>query len=313
MYVRNLKDINIRDHINVGGKAANLGELCALKVNIPMGFCITYNAYEEFVRENGIDEFIQRCLNENLNGRLSLEECSKCILERFLRGSIPINIEIEIIKEYRTLGKTASVAIRSSASMEDLEEASFAGQQDTFLNISGDFNVFQYVKRCWASLWSPRAIDYRKKRNYEDNNIQMAVLIQKMISPDAAGVVFTCNPINFQKEEVLVNSTYGLGEAVASGAVSPDMYIYDINKKRITYRKKGGKEYRYINSDLGIKKVLNSSRMKHTYSLNYLNVLRLVKVCKKIESRFNCPQDIEWGIVKGKIYVVQSRPVTSKK
>lgn len=313
MYVRNLKNINIHDNVNVGGKAANLGELCALNVNVPKGFCITYNAYEEFAMQNGINELIQRYLNDNLNSRLSLEECSKCILESFLRGSIPINIEIEIVKEYHTLGNTASVAIRSSASMEDMKEASFAGQQDTFLNISGDFNVFQYVKRCWASLWSPRAIDYRKKRNYEDNNIQMAVLVQKMISPDAAGVVFTCNPINFQKKEVLVNSAYGLGEAVASGTVSPDTYIYDINKKRITYRKKGGKEYRYINSDHGIKKVLNSSRMKHTYSLNYLNVLRLVKVCKKIESRFKCPQDIEWGIVKGKIYVVQSRPVTSKR
>lgn len=310
MYVKNLKDITIRDNIAVGGKAANLGELYSLKVNIPMGFCITYRGYEDFIKENGINESIQHYLSENSNGRMPLEECSKCILERFLHGNIPINLKIEIIKQYRALGKKESVAVRSSANMEDRKEASFAGQQDTFLNISGDFNVFQHVKKCWASLWSPRAIDYRRKNNFQNNHIQMAVLIQKMISPDAAGVVFTCNPINGQKEEMLVNSAYGLGEAVASGTVSPDTYVYDTNKKRIIYRKKGGKEYRFINSESGIKKVSNSGKFRQTYSLNYLNVFRLVKICKKIEGRFGCPQDIEWGIVKGKIYIVQSRPIT---
>lgn len=311
MYVRNLKELNIRDNINVGGKAANLGELYSLKINIPMGFCITYNAYEDFIKENGINESIKHYLSENLNGKMSLEECSNCILESFLHGNIPIHIKIEIIREYRALGKKACVAVRSSANVEDRKEASFAGQQDTFLNISGDFNVFQHVKKCWASLWSPRAIDYRRKNNFDDHHIQMAVLIQKMISPDAAGVVFTCNPMNDQKGEVLVNSTYGLGEAVASGTVSPDTYVYDMNKKRIIYRQKGGKEYRFINSDNGIKKVLNNRKFKQTYSLNYLSVLRLVKVCKKIEGRFGCPQDIEWGIVNGKIYIVQSRPITN--
>jgi pyruvate,water dikinase len=313
MYAKNLKNLNIRDNVSVGSKAANLGELYSLNVNVPEGFCISYNAYEEFVKENGINKFIQLYLDENKNGKISLDECSVNIIKSFLHGSIPNHMGIEIFKQYRALGKNASVAIRSSANMEDLEESSFAGQQDTFLNISGDYNVIEYVKRCWASLWSPRAIDYRMKRNYENNNIKMAVLIQKMISPKASGVVFTCNPMNHRKEEVLVNSAYGLGEAVASGVISPDTYIYDINNKRITYRKKGRKEFRYVNSDSGIKKVFNSSKMIHSYSMNYLNVWRLVKVCKKIEGKFGCPQDIEWGIVNGKIYIVQSRPVTNRR
>ncbi|MEY8352650.1 PEP/pyruvate-binding domain-containing protein [Lachnospiraceae bacterium 54-53] len=311
MFVRNLKDINIRDIVSVGGKAANLGELCAWKVNVPKGFCITYAAYEEFVKVNRINESIQFYLDENLRKRISLDQCSECIIKCFLDGSIPNKLGVEIIREYRTLGKNAAVAIRSSASTEDLEESSFAGQQDTFLNISGDYNVFQHVKRCWASLWSPRAIDYRKKREYENRDIYMAVLVQRMIRPDAAGVVFTCNPVNFRREEMLINSSYGLGEAVVSGTVSPDTYFYNTGKKRITYRKKGKKEYRYINSDSGIKKILNSSKMRNSYSLNYLNVWRLVKVCKKIECRFGGPQDIEWGIAGGKIYILQSRPVTS--
>lgn len=311
MYIIKLADVNRNNMTEVGGKAANLGELCSLGVKIPRGFCITFDAYHKFVEENNINPFIQLFMNENRKGKLSLTQCSEQITNCFLNGSIPNELSSEIIKAYRKLGKMAKAAIRSSANAEDLQEFSFAGQQETFLNISEEENVFMYIKKCWASLWSERAMDYRRKSDFNSDAVYLAVIIQEMIEPDVSGVLFTYNPIQPESDEVFINASYGLGEAVVSGMVTPDTYIYDMSKKKIIYRNKGNKEFRYVNGKLGIEKVQNSKIKKNSCSLNRFQVHKLVKICKRIEKYFGFPQDIEWGIKGNRVYILQSRPITS--
>lgn len=310
MYILKLKDINNDNNDVVGGKAANLGKLSSFGVRVPDGFCICFDAYREFVKINKLDSVIINHINRNLSGKISNYQCSQYIIKCFMEASIPLDIVQAIEKEYIYLNE-CRVAIRSSASTEDLKEASFAGQQDTFLNVVGIDNIIEHIKLCWASLWTERSMAYRKKTNYDSCSICLAVIIQEMIDSNVSGVAFTYNPINNRANEVLINSTYGLGEAVASGLVTPDTFIYDIHKKRIIYKGKGNKRFRFVNGTSGIEKVHNSIMQRQKYSINTLLVCRLVILCKKIEKHFNYPQDIEWAIVHHKIYILQSRPITN--
>lgn len=310
MYILKLKDIKRSNYKEVGGKAANLGKLKAFKVRVPNGFCICFNAYKEFIEVNGLDVVIHEYTEKNRAGDLTIDQCSEQIMKCFADAPMPSEIAKAVAKEYKLL-KIRSVAVRSSANTEDLKEASFAGQQDTFLNVTGFDNVLKYIKMCWASLWTTRSIVYRQKEKYDVNNVYLAVIIQEMLQPDISGVAFTYNPVNNAADEVLINASYGLGEAVASGLITPDTYVYNIYQKRIVSREKGGKEFRFINSKSGVKKVHNSAKRRKVFSLSLFSVIRLAILCKKIEKYFDYPQDIEWAIQHNKIYILQSRPITT--
>ncbi len=282
-----------KDKVNaVGGKGANLGELVSIGVNVPNGFIITSDAYKLFIKENGIDE-------NDPN-----------IREMIKSGMFPNHLENLIKENYIKLGDNSRVAVRSSATAEDLSYASFAGQQETYLNVYGIEEVLSRIKSCYASLWSDRAVSYRREKNYEESNLSIAVVIQKMVESEKSGVIFTVNPVNKSKDEMLLNASYGLGESVVSGLVTADSYVVDKYGNLIDI-KVGKKETQIIYSDLGTKEVELEENKKSLRVLSDEEINGLSNVALKIEKHYDYALDIEWAIKESYIYILQARPVTT--
>jgi phosphoenolpyruvate synthase/pyruvate phosphate dikinase len=269
---------------SVGGKGANLGELSKF-VKVPEGFCISVKAYSKFIEENGIKKKISKIIkNAKADNLESFNEVSYKIKKIILSKNISKNLANEIIKNYNRV-KNKKVAVRSSATAEDLPGASFAGQQDTYLNVIGKKEILDSVKKCWASLFTPRAIYYREKNKFQHEKVLISVVIQEMINPEYAGVIFTLDPIN--KKDIMIEAVKGLGEKLVSGEITPNNYIISKNKL----------------------KVLNK---KENFSISIKTILGLAGIAKIIEEHYKKPQDIEWAIdKKGCIFILQSRPITA--
>jgi pyruvate,water dikinase len=301
-----------------GGKGANLGELTNAGLPVPSGFVITAATYDKFIKETGIFNEIMDILDAiDVNHTKELQEASVKIKKIIIDSQMPDEIRTTIIEAYNALcqriGKeNAFVAIRSSATAEDLPEASFAGQQDTFLNIRGSEDVLEYVQKCWASLFESRAIFYREEHNFDHSKVYIAVVVQEMVDAEKAGVMFTVHP-STGEEKILIEAAWGLGEAVVSGTVTPDTYWVDkktgeildstISEKNIMFKKdpEAGKTIKTeVPEDLKNKKVLSTHE-----------IAALTNLGKKIQNHYDFPQDTEWAIVNGKIYMLQSRPVTT--
>ncbi len=249
-YTINLASINKGDWEKVGGKAANLGELKRLGFLVPEGFVITTESYGQFLRENGLRETISNVMaNTNFEDPSSIEKSSNEIRKRFERSEVPKEVVGEINKGYASL-PINYVAIRSSATSEDLPEESFAGQMETFLNVEGIENVVRHVKKCYASLWSARAIAYRSRNKLSHANLKMAVIIQAMVKAKSAGIIFTADPISSDNTRLIIESNFGLGESLVSGRVVPDRFI--------VARASDGKEgsLRIIGREIGTKKIV---------------------------------------------------------
>ncbi|HIH10703.1 TPA: hypothetical protein HA241_00770 [Candidatus Woesearchaeota archaeon] len=276
--------IGIKDIPTVGGKGASLGELSKI-VNVPTGFCISVNAYHLFLTENNLYTTIKKILgNVSINDAEALEEKAHQVRELILSKTLSLSIKNQIVDSYRKL-QNKKVAVRSSATAEDLPTASFAGQQDTYLNVSNEKEVLDSIKKCWASLFTSRAIYYREKNGFEHTKVLISVVIQEMVDAEYAGVMFTKDPI--EKKYLLIEVVKGLGEKLVSGEVTPN--TYHIKKNEFKVLKK--REY---------------FRFDH----HYLDDLS--KLGKLIESHYKYPQDIEWAIDKnGKILVLQSRAITT--
>ncbi len=233
-YIKWFTEIDKHDIPIVGGKGANLGgELTQKQLNVPPGFCITAEAYMDFVQYAELDEVI-RALMYGLDEEdpSLLTYVSEEIQNKIVNSDIPKSLEEEIRRAYREFSNNINlmdpeVAVRSSATAEDLPEASFAGQQDTYLHIRGEGELIKHIRKCWASLWTSRAIYYREKQNFDHFFVSLAVVIQKMVNSGKSGVMFTANPINNSTEEIMINASWGLGEAVVSGIVTPDEYVID--------------------------------------------------------------------------------------
>ena len=283
-----LKELG-RNDINIaGGKGAQLGELYNAGFPVPNGFVITSVSYKYFVEHNNIKELINNQLkNLNVEETRQLEKTSNKIQKAIISASLPENLQHQILSAYGKL--KGKVAVRSSATAEDLPTASFAGQQETYLNIEGKENLIHYVKKCFASLFTARAIYYRVQNKFDYAKVLMAVVVQKMVDAKKAGVAFSINPLSNNKNEMVVECVSGLGESLVSGAKSPDLYIID--------KKKGIVKEKHINE-------------KEVISYKELN--QLIMLVKKIEKHYKFPQDIEWA-VDDKIYIVQTRPVTTTK
>ncbi|MEM4634122.1 MAG: PEP/pyruvate-binding domain-containing protein, partial [Candidatus Anstonellaceae archaeon] len=216
----------------VGGKGANLGEMASIGLPVPNGFVVTSGAYFLFIRHNKIDAVIKDMTDGlDVENTEHLTKASETIKSRILGGEIPAQLRQEIIEAYRNLqpGREPYVAVRSSATAEDLPEASFAGQQSTFLNIKGPENCVQAVKECWASLFEPRSIYYRTTNRFDHLKVGLAAVVQLMVQSEKAGVMFTVDPVSQNWDKIAIEGAYGLGEAVVSGSVTPDRYIVDKN------------------------------------------------------------------------------------
>ena len=300
------------DILRAGGKGANLGEMTAAGINVPKGFVITAEAYREFLKENKIDEIILRTLEETQTDEQALLSAAGEFRKKITAGHFPARLEKEIREKYTELGESARVAVRSSATAEDLPDASFAGQQETYLNVQGIEDVLIYIRHCYASLWGDRAVSYRFNQGYNQSTVAIAVVIQEMVESEKAGVLFTLNPVTQNKDEIQINASYGLGESVVSGRVTADNYI--VNKSGdIIEINIGSKETQIVYGDKNTKEEAVSEAKRTARALNDTEIVGLVKAGLKIEKHYGMPMDIEWAIQKNEIYILQARAITTLK
>ncbi len=299
-YIREFKEIRKDEIALAGGKGANLGEMTAAGINIPKGAVLLADAYDEYMAFNSIE----------VANYTDSKEVRKAIIE----GIIPSEIKEEITAYYHSMGKDdVRVAVRSSATAEDLDDASFAGQQETYLNVIGIDDLLEKVKMCYASLWGDRALSYRKNQGYDKVKVSLAVVIQEMVESQAAGVMFTSDPAG-DRENIHINASYGLGEAVVSGIVSPDEYICN-RKGDILKEIKGSKEEEiiYNKDNKGTIKVKVSKERQEASVLNDNEINQLALEGIRIENHYGHPMDIEWAIRDGEFYILQARSITTLK
>ncbi|WP_313071491.1 PEP/pyruvate-binding domain-containing protein [Lacrimispora sp.] len=294
----------------VGGKGMSLSKLLTAGIPVPDGFHVTIAAYQNFVKANHIQPHINKQLDcIDFNNTKLLEDVSRQIGMLFHEGKIPQEVAAEIKTAYAKLGSIA-VAVRSSATTEDLPDASFAGQQETYLNIQGENEVITSIKRCWASLWTARAIVYRMKNNIRQEGVALAVVVQKLAFSDASGVMFTLNPLNGRRGEMIINAAWGLGESVVSSLVIPDTIVVDKKAQRIVSYQAASKEIMTVRTSYGTEETEVSKRLRKKHALTSNQVMRLTQLGKRIEQYYQMPMDIEWALEKDTLYIVQARPIT---
>ncbi|OWW10820.1 phosphoenolpyruvate synthase [Bacillus sp. MB353a] len=296
----------------VGGKGLNLGELSNIQgIEVPEGFCVTTIGYEKAIEQNeNLQTLLQQLTKLKLEDRAQIGEMSKEIREVIMAVQIPSDV-VEAVAHYLSrFGNEHAYAVRSSATAEDLPYASFAGQQDTYLNIIGKEAILQHVRKCWASLFTERAVMYRMQNGFEHNQVSICVVVQKMVFPEASGILFTADPITSSRKILSIDASFGLGEALVSGLVSADNYkvkegkivdkVISTKKVAIYALKEGGTETKQINS-----------AQQKIQTLSEQQILQLAQIGRQIEAYFGCPQDIEWCLVDKTFYIVQSRPITT--
>jgi pyruvate,water dikinase len=304
------KEINKNDLLLVGGKGANLGEMFNNNIPVPNGFVVTATAYFDFINKTSIAHKIKTELTGlNVNNSKDLFEASKRIQHAFLTSEIPDYLKKEIRDYYHNLSGEydKKVAVRSSATAEDLPDASFAGQQETYLNIVGYKNVIQNVLKCWASLFEPRAIFYRTEKGFSHLKVGIAVPIQLMVESEVSGIMFTINPLTNNPDEISIEAAFGLGQPIVSGEITPDSYVVEKNSLKV--KSKSIVTQKTMLSEKGNVEVSNVYSNDQKLEDSY--VVKLAELGKKIELHYGTPQDIEWSFEKKHLYIVQSRPVTT--
>jgi pyruvate,water dikinase len=295
---------------NAGGKGANLARLAGAGYPVPGGFVIATAAYRAFVEANGLEAAIQTILTAGQGaGNTDFEEASAEIRQRFSDGAMSSEVAEAALQAYRALG-TPPVAVRSSATAEDLPNLSFAGQQDTYLNIITEAGLLKAVVDCWSSLWTGRAIAYRQRQGIPQQGLALAVVVQQMVQSEVSGVLFTANPLNGLRSQVVIDATFGLGEALVSGQVEPDHYVVDTLTGTIVEKTLGAKAFA-IRSRREGGTLPSLQDGKSLQALPDDQILALARLGQKVAADYGFPQDIEWAWAGGALFLLQSRPVTS--
>jgi rifampicin phosphotransferase len=292
-----------------GGKGANLAKLIRAGISVPGGFSITTHAYHLYIKSNNLEDWILETANSATpDDWATLDKISAAIRGRFAKGVIPQNLAKEISEAYASTG-SVPIAVRSSATTEDLPELSFAGQHDTFLNVVGDEMLLQAVVNCWSSLWTARAIGYRARNGIDHKDAALAVVLQEMVQSEASGVLFTANPLTGKRTETVIDATLGLGEALVSGQVEPDHYVVDPVENRIISKNLGAKSV-IIRGQLGGGTITVENR-ENQQALPDPEILELAQTGRRVALSLGDAQDIEWAWARDKLFVLQSRPITS--
>jgi pyruvate,water dikinase len=322
-YILDFEDLDKSSLQMVGGKNASLGEMIKAGIRVPPGFAVTTDSYFSFITEMGIKDKIFDILSKMPPDDVeSLNRASTEIQELINNASMPVEVQKAIGEGYSLLCEKCSVenvpaAVRSSATAEDLPTASFAGQQDTYLWVEGEEKIINSVQRCWASLFTPRAIDYRNKNNFPHEKVLISVGVQKMVSSRTAGVMFTINPTDGDPSKVVIEGNWGLGETVVSGSVNPDKFVVDKVVMETSEKTISAKHIECIfDPDKGevIDAEIETDRQKKC-CLEDQEIKELVKIAKEIEKHYGRAMDIEWAIDKGfsfpeSVFIVQARPET---
>ncbi len=311
-YVLGVQDIDKSKRSMVGGKGANLGELWKVTgITVPEYFCITTNAYKKTMESNErLNGLLHDLSNLKIEDRDKIVEVSKQIRMIIEHQSIPQDIVDEITIFLSQFDEKTSFAVRSSATAEDLPTASFAGQQDTYLNIIGTEAIIKHIRKCWASLFTERAVTYRIQNCFDHQNVFLSVVVQKMIFPQVSGILFTADPVTFNRKVLSIDASYGLGEALVSGIVNGD--IYKVREGEIVHKKVSTKKLAiYASKDGVTKEQTVELQCQDKQVLTDAQILQLEQLGRKIEEHFGCPQDIEWCLADETFYIVQSRPITT--
>ncbi|MFH1187047.1 MAG: phosphoenolpyruvate synthase [Candidatus Levyibacteriota bacterium] len=308
-------DVDKDDVSFVGGKGANLGEMTQAKFPVPPGFIVTANAYYKFLKDNKLEIKIKHLLNTvNFEKHDSITQVSSHIKKEIMSGDVSEELKNEICRAYRTLGgvfKDALVAVRSSATAEDLATASFAGQQETYLNIKGEVNLINSIREGWASLYEPRAMFYRHEQNFDKLRIGIALVVQKMIESEKSGIMFTIDPVTNDKSKIIVEAIYGLGEYIVQGKVTPDHYEVAKDEMKVLVKQVVEQKIKFVLKGAKNKEIKLSKKNGSKQKLSENEIIALAELGKKLEKHYYFPQDIEWAIEKGKVYIVQTRAVTT--
>ncbi|QBD78512.1 phosphoenolpyruvate synthase [Ktedonosporobacter rubrisoli] len=297
----------------VGGKGASLARLAGANLPVPPGFHITTRAYQRFVTENGLQEQILAAVSTATPEQpATLKEASERISKLFMAGVMPEEISEAICQAYARLGSAdVPVAVRSSATAEDLPEMSFAGQQESYLNMRGQAMLLDAVKRCWASLWTARAIGYRARNHIAPQDVSLAVVVQELVSADASGVLFTANPLNGSRQEVMINAAWGLGEAIVSGLVTPDTIVVEKANGAVRSMEVADKALMTTRVAEGTREEPVPQDRRYTAVLAPSQAAELAQLGTQIEQLYGQPMDIEWALQKERFFIVQARPITT--
>jgi len=310
-FVRKLSSIRKKHLPLAGGKAANLGEMMQQGLPVPEGFVILTRAYQIFIQENGLQEEIDRLPQDAASVEAQeLEQAAERVRHRITQAVVPERILCEIHRAYRELGEGV-VAVRSSAIDEDLPDASFAGQYSTYLNISGREDLKAHVRRCWASLWNYRALSYRLRQQADGEDPAHGIVVQQMISAEKSGILFTANPVNGRRDRMLLNASWGLGEAIVGGEVTPDEWLICHDSGRVLRETIAEKKLMTVRQLDGVGECPVPEEKQRTPTLSDGEISHLHEMGTKAQRHFGSPQDIEWAHSDGEFYVVQTRPITS--
>ena len=287
-YVLSFQDIDRTKFMVAGGKGANLGELSRIDgILVPKGFCVVTEAYKKIIENNQeLNCLLDELMSFNVEERRGISDISAKIRAAIEKVVISADMAEEIGRHLARFGENDAFAVRSSATAEDMPTASFAGQQDTYLNIIGKDAILQHIGKCWASLFTERAIIYRIQNGFDHRKVWLAVVVQKMVFPQVAGVLFTADPVSSNRKVLSIEASFGLGEALVSGLVNAD--IYKVRNGAVVDR-----------------------RVSARQALTDDQILRLERIGRKIEEHFGHPQDIEWCLTDDTFYIVQSRPITT--
>jgi phosphoenolpyruvate synthase/pyruvate phosphate dikinase len=311
-YVLDLQEIDQTQVAVVGGKGAHLGELSRIEgICVPGGFCVTTDAFQRILAQApSIDDRLDRFSRLKPDDREAIRALSAEI-RRVLEGiAIPEDLAAAITRSLARLGEQVAYAVRSSATAEDLPTASFAGQQDTYLNVVGPAAILRHVSRCWASLFTERAVTYRLRNGFDHRKVQMAVVVQRMVFPHAAGILFTADPVTSNRKVASVEASFGLGEALVSGLVNPD--VYKVRDGEVVGKAVATKQLAIHASPAGgtQEQAIEPERQEQP-ALTDVQIVRLAQLGRRIEAHFGRPQDIEWCLVDDGFQIVQSRPITT--
>ncbi|MDD1652184.1 MAG: phosphoenolpyruvate synthase [Methanomicrobiales archaeon] len=307
-----IEEIQKEDIPSVGGKGASLGEMFSIGLPVPKAFVVTAQAFRRFLVETGIEDRLFATMADlNVEDSAALEEASRKAKELVLSVPVPSSLQKRIREAYKVMGSETVVAVRSSATAEDLPDASFAGQQETYLNILGEKDLQEAVRHCWASLYGGRAIYYRAKQGFDDRTVNIAVVVQQLVPSEKAGVMFTSHPVTGESLTIIEGS-WGLGEAVVSGTVSPDKYIFDQRAGKVVDRLIAQKVQMIVpDGRKGTRLAGVPGSQQSASLLSDDEVAKLAMFGKIAEQHYGIPQDVEWAIVGPEFFILQSRPITT--
>lgn len=311
MFTKKFTELSKNDTHLAGGKGASLGEMTQAGIPVPPGFVVTANSFDRFLIETDLVQEVEAQLDKvNYEDVSSVEKASKTIQDLIHDAKFPKDIEKEILSEFKKI-KVAYVAVRSSATAEDSSVASWAGELESYLNTNIK-NLLGNVKKCWASLFTPRAIVYRQEKGLRGTKVSVAVVIQAMIQSEVAGICFTVHPVTEDKNQLIIEAGYGLGESIVSGQITPDSYVIHKNDYELIDMNIADQPKMLIRNPRGGNVWKNIAKNKtELQKLPTDRIIELAKICINIEKHYKKPQDIEWAFEKKKLYIVQSRPITT--